>query len=183
MDVLDEDMRVTAHPRHVLLPEAFAEDPHAARYRSVLCAHPDAFSMVLRILNDPANEQRLQDASGHGRTALSGIERELTADPAVLAAIVDEDDGPRFRQAVGVAIRLKMELLGWSTSGRRGPAGGNHFTKAEKYVRAEGISAADRARAALDQVASIGTEEERQETGTLLLDALAATRSEEGRPF
>ncbi|HYI61585.1 MAG TPA: hypothetical protein VEW93_07245 [Acidimicrobiales bacterium] len=176
-------MQTVSPPHHLLLPEAFSGDRHASRYRSVLNSHPDAFSALLNVLNDPANEQRLQDASDRDEAALRGIERQLTENSAVLAAIVDDRDGPRFRQAVGVAVRLKMQRLGWSTSGRRGPARGPHFTKAEKYVRAEDISAADRARAALDQVAAIGSEDERRQTGEQLLSALAITRASEGRPF
>jgi hypothetical protein len=44
--------------------------------------------------------------------------------------------GHRFRQAVGVAVRLKMEALGWSTTGRKAAVPGAHyFTKAECYSR------------------------------------------------
>lgn len=169
-----------------LAAAAFRDDPHAAKYVRVLDAHANAFERLLDLLNDPSAVPLLEHESARGNAALRGIVGRIEADDTLAAAATDKIDGPRFRQAIGVAIRLKMALLGWSTSGRKGPVGGKVFTRAEKYVRpaslpSEGTSSS--ALAALDRVAAIGSDEERRSTGTRLDAALRATRSEQGRPF
>lgn len=50
----------------------FNADPHAAKYRGELEAHPDAFRKLFALLNTPANEQRLIDAEMHNLPALAG---------------------------------------------------------------------------------------------------------------
>jgi hypothetical protein len=84
-----------------------------------------------------------------------------------------------------VAIRLKMALLGWDTSGRKGSVGGRSFQKAEKYVRrpAPTSTTTAAALAALHHVAVIGSDDERRTTGDHLDAALGATRAEQHRPF
>lgn len=165
--------------------EAFRDDAHATRYVRVLEARPTAFDHLLRLLNDPLVERLLEHESEQGYAGLRGIVSRIESDPALLAAVVDERDGHRFRQAVGVAVRLKMQRLGWTTSGRKGPVGGTRFTRAEKYVRPSGSPPPDasEALATLDRVAAIGTDAERHETGERLMSALRATRAEQGRPF
>jgi hypothetical protein len=168
-----------------LLPEAFQGDPHAARYVGVLEAYPVAFDRLLDLLNDPLAERLLEHESEQGHAALRAIVGPVESDPVLHAAVVDDTNGQRFRQAVGVAIRLKMARLGWTTSGRKGPVGGASFTRAEKYVRlpSQPPHDASHALATLDRVATIGTDTERHETGEQLMSALRSTRAELGRPF
>jgi hypothetical protein len=84
---------------------------------------------------------------------------------------------------VGVAVKLKMSLLGWTTTGRKGTVrGGELFAKAEHYRPGE-TGALDRARAALDAVGALGDEAERTTTGSELMDALRSAREAEGRVF
>lgn len=164
----------------------FDRDSHAARYRGELERHPEASRRLFAHLNDPANEQRLVDAEMHGLPALAGIARFLEADPVIEPVLASGPAGFRFRQTVGVAVKLKMARLGWRTTGRKGTVrGATHFSKAEHF--AAGGDADDdrslRARAALDAVASIGDDAERESTGRELMDALAASRRAEGRSF
>ena len=123
----------------------FSLDRHAATYLAELDAHPAATNRLLALLNDPENEQRLIHASELDRPALVGIVRFIEADPEIVAILNAGAGGYRFRQAVGVATRLKMEQLGWTASGRKGAvSGAAHFTKAERYTqfRAHGGRAA-----------------------------------------
>ena len=81
-----------------------------------------------------------------------------------------------------------MEVLGWSTTGKKGPVrGGEYFKRAERYrapaTAAPTTAPVDRARAALDAVANIGDEEERAATAGELLRSLAEAHRAESRPF
>jgi len=164
----------------------FSSDPHAAKYRGELTRHPEAFVRLFSLLNDPANEQRLIDAEMHNLPALSGVVRFIEADPAIRPILAEGRAGYRFRQTVGVALKLKMAKLGWTTTGRKGTVkGAEHFTKAEHYVDDHSTrdDPAVRALAALDAVAAIGDDNEREATGRELMGALASTRQAEGRSF
>ena len=171
---------------HSISQDDFTNDPHAAKYRGELTRHPEAFVRLFALLNDPANEQRLIDAEMHDLPALCGVVRFIEADPAIKPVLAEGRAGYRFRQTVGVTLKLKMAKLGWRTTGRKGTVkGAKHFTKAEHYV-ADSSTPDDptaRALAALDAVAAIGDDDERDATGRELMDALAATRRAEGRPF
>ena len=162
----------------------FYRDPNDAKRRDQLEAHPDAFDRLFALLNDPANEQRLVDAERHGLPALAGVVRLVEDDPVI--ARVLETGEKRFHQTVGVAVKLKMEKLGWQKAGRKGTVrGSRHFTKAERYINEPTPDNDHKARAlkALETVSQIGDEEERAQTGRELMEALAATRRAEGRPF
>ncbi|MBK6969655.1 MAG: hypothetical protein IPH81_07150 [Candidatus Microthrix sp.] len=164
----------------------FYADPHAAKYQGELEAHPDAFQNLFELLNLPANEQRLTDAEMHNLPALAGVVRFIEADPAIERILISGPPGFRFRQSVGVAVKLKMAKLGWRSTGRKGAVkGASHFTKAERFAPgpAAGDDYAAGALAAIDAVGQIGEDSERQSTGRALMDALAATRRSEGRPF
>lgn len=167
--------------------DVFLADTHAAKYGDMLRAYPDAFRRLFAILSDPREQAELLAAERFGHPALSGVVERVEADPHIAAAL-GSPSGPRFRQTVGVAVRLTMEALGWSTTGRKGPVkGAGCFKRAERYrppaPAVATTASADRARAALDAVANIGDEVERAATAGELLRSLAETRRTEGRPF
>lgn len=164
----------------------FAADAHAAKYRGEIGRRPEAWLRLFSILNDPENERRLTDAEMHGFPALCGVARFVETDPVISSTLADSGSSLRLRQAIGVAIKLKMAKLGWRPTGRKGAVrGSRYFTKAEHYAADSAMytDAATRALRALDAVAAIGSAEEREETARLLMDALAASRHAEGRPF
>jgi hypothetical protein len=142
---------------------------------------------LLELLSDPESIRHLQEAElRHGMPALSGIVSEIEGDPAIEAVLRSGPDGHRFRQTVGVAVKLQMGRLGWQTTGRKGTVRrARYFTKAEHYEARPSHADDLRARrlAALDAVAHIGDEAERADTGRELLDALASARAIEGRAF
>lgn len=173
-------------PGPTITVEGFLADRHATRYRDVLGRYPEAFARLLAILNDPDNQAQLVAAERYGRPALCGVVRAVETDEHI-AATLTSPGSARFRQTAGVAVRLVMEALGWSTTGRKGPVrGARYFTRAERYVAAPVPASAgdnDRAIAALHSISSIGDEDERANTLTELLGALADTRRAENRPF
>ena len=165
-------------------PDDFARDPHAAKYRGELSAHPEAFERLLSLLNDQANEQRLVDAEHHDMPALCGVVHQLETDPTIESVLAVGPASYRFRQAVGVAVKLKMAKLGWHTTGRKGAVrGADHFVKAERYVADDERSGSGATAAALDAILDIGDDAERDRTGQDLMEALASSRRTEGRPF
>lgn len=189
-DVLEDPFRLC-----VVGPIDFLIDSHAAKYVVELESRPEAFERLFGLLNDPANEQRLVDAECHGMPALTGVVRFIEGDPAIAGVLETGSAALRFRQAVGVAVKLKMARLGWVATGRKGAVRGAHyFAKAEHFAEAEfgedengeneGLSAyAIRAIAGLDAIAKIGDPEEQAETCDYLMKALAETRRAEGRVF
>ena len=170
-----------------LSAEDFDRDPHAAKYRGEIDAHPEAFNRLFALLNDHANEHHLASAENYGFPALSGVTCFIEADPAIVRVLESSRDGCRFRQAVGVAIKLKMEKIGWAATGMKGIVrGSNYFTKAERFVKEpplDGDEYKARALAAMDALAEIGDAEEQEQTYREIKEALAATRRAEGRPF
>jgi len=166
--------------------EHFLEDPHAAKYRDEIARRPEACARLFALLNDPANEQRLIDAQTHKLPALCGIVRFIEADPVIEHVLAEGRAGHRFRQTVGVAVKLKMSRLGWQPTGRKGTVrGAEYFRKAEHYAPGP-IAGADlpsRALEALEAVTAIGDDDERTTTGRALMEALAASRRAEGRAF
>lgn len=165
----------------------FLEDPHAARYRDVVENHSDAFAQVVVILNDPYHQEQLLAAERFGRPALSGIVRAIEADQ-IIASSLASPASLRFRQTVGVAVRLTMEAMGWSTTGKKGSIrGATYFRRAERYASppptSHGAAPNVRARAALRAVELIGDEAERRQTAGDLHAALAASRQADNRPF
>ena len=111
----------------------FASDSHGAKYLKVLDDDASARDRFFEVLNDPCNEHRLVDAEELGHAALAGIVRFLDRDPQIRPVVATN---LRFRQAVGVGVRLKMEELGWVKTGIKGPIVSPHFSRAERYVAA-----------------------------------------------
>ena len=178
----------TTHPADITLLDKrdFERDSHAAKYVIELDCRPKASERLFWLLNAPANEQRLVDAEMLGMPALSGVARFLEDDPAIAEVLETDPASLRFRQAIGVAIKLKMAKLGWQTTGTKGAVrGSRHFTKAERYTqeRLDRDARRDRALAALEAVMHIGDQKEHQESFNYLMDALEETRRAEGRPF
>src|SRR4051794_25648915 len=114
----------------MITPESFKSDSHAAGYVPALEPNPEAFTALLGILNDPANEPFLVAAAHFDHSALDAVVQEVEAVPAIVPLLSID----RFKQAVGVAVRLRMEELGWHTTGQKRPVKlGRYFKKAELY--------------------------------------------------
>lgn len=104
----------------------FLADTQGRRFADVFGDPRYNFDQVLTFLDDPARRRRMEEAETiHGRPALAGVVGELEALPDIDAFFQGEDAHKtyRFRQAVGVAVRIVMEELGWSRTGVKGSLG------------------------------------------------------------
>lgn len=168
-----------------LSQDDFVDDRHAARYTREFEVHPEAMRRLIELLNEPDSERRLEEAElRHGMPALAGVVDEVEGDAAIESVLRSGSDGYRFRQTVGVAVKLKMARLGWRTTGRKGTVRrARYFTKAEHYEAERALPGDARSRglAALDTIEHIGDEAERADTGRQLLTALSEARAAEGR--
>jgi len=116
-----------------LKKEDFINDRHGATYVPALEDYPDATARLLATLNNPEVMGRMEVAQELGHPALTGAVRFLEGDTAIIEAL---ENSRRFHQAVGVAVRLKMEELGWSKTGRKGVVtGSQYFSRSEHYTR------------------------------------------------
>lgn len=121
------------------------------------------FQSWLDFFNDPARQQRMMDSEiDHDRPALAGVIRDLEHHAAFSSFLSGNDAHTtvRGRQAIGVIVRILMEMMGWKKAGHKGllgqratvPVGtttpGAHknvsglsdwFTKAERYVLPQGM--------------------------------------------
>lgn len=108
------------------LAQDFAQDHQGRRFADVLADTRISFQSILAFLGDPQRQQRLVDSElHHDRPALAGVVRELEARPDVQRFFLTNDGHTttRFRQAVGVAVRIIMEAHGWRTTGKKGSVG------------------------------------------------------------
>ncbi len=127
--------------RHVT-PQDFERDISARKFRNEIGKHPQAFNRLFAVLNNPDNEKKLVEASECGRSALEGIIDLVETEPEIEKILKARPKENHFRRAVGVAIKLKIEKLGWSTTGRKSTIrGARYFTKAEIYkVQSQGTA-------------------------------------------
>lgn len=166
--------------------DTFRADPHGARFVATVESEPDAFARLFVILNAPETDARLVERAAR-EPALAAVVGRVEADPIIRSILEDPDRANRFKQTVGVAVKLKMERLGWTTTGRKGSMTryATYFGQAERYARPGTDAEAYRRRAlaGLDAIAQMGTEEERLATGTEIMESLRAERERIGRPF
>ncbi len=165
---------------------AFQADAHGAKYAAFVRHHRDAFAHVFSVINDPAAERRMVDVSTDREPALLAVVGRIEASPAVRVVLADDRATNRFRQAVGVAVKLKMERLRWVPMGKRASVArrAEYFRKGERYVPlADDVGRVERQLAVLDEIALIGTAEEQERDVEDLMAALRRTRDDEGRPF
>ncbi|WP_419848073.1 hypothetical protein [Candidatus Poriferisocius sp.] len=182
---MDEDTFPYGYFAHMTIND-FKADLHAAKFVVELDTRPQASEHLFRLLNDPANEQRLVDAEATGMPALAGVARLIEEDPAIATVLETGPAALRFRQAIGMAVKLKMAKLGWRGTGTKGAVRGScYFTKAERYAH-EPLSSAERTArklAALDAIYEMHDGQEQDDPEYDLMEALAENRRAEGRVF
>lgn len=104
----------------------FLEDRQGRTFADVLDDSEQPFDGVLAFFDDPERQERMENAEiHHDRAALSGVVRELEAQPAIDQFLASQDPRrtKRLRQAVGVVVRIIMEQRGWKKTGRKGSLG------------------------------------------------------------
>jgi len=104
----------------------FLEDRQGRTFADVLDDPEQPFDNVLAFFDDAERQRRMEDAeTHHDRAALSGVVRELEAQPAIDQFLGSKDPRrtKRLRQAVGVVVRIIMERRGWRKTGKKGSLG------------------------------------------------------------
>jgi len=126
----------------------FLSDPQGIKFRDVIRDPRVSFQKVIDFFNDDARRTRLTDSeTHHERPALAGVIKEFEAQ-SFITEFFETNDGhstQRFRQAVGVLVRLHMQQMGWHTTGKKGSLGTRtknlpHTTTPGAYRNTSGIS-------------------------------------------
>ena len=114
-------------PRPVpITRERFCEDRQGRTFSDVMNDPEQPFDDVLAFFSDSERQRRMEDAeTHHDRPALSGVVRELEAQPEIDRFLASKDPRrtKRLRQAVGVVVRIIMQQRGWRKTGKKGSLG------------------------------------------------------------
>jgi hypothetical protein len=126
----------------------FLGDQQGRKFFDVVKDNRIAFQQVIDFFVEPDRVRRLIESElDHDRPPLAGVIREFEAVPAVskFLSSYDAHTTRRFRQAVGVVVRIIMETCGWSKTGRKGSLGKRadvppHTTTPGAYHNVKGLS-------------------------------------------
>jgi hypothetical protein len=137
----------------------FIEDPQGKTFSDVVHDAELPFDAVLEFFDDADRQRRMEESElHHDRSPLAGVVRELESLPVIDRFLADAHNrrSTRFRQAIGVLVRIIMEHRGWRKTGRKGSLGVRAagaarrpahntgglafwFVRAERYELAEGM--------------------------------------------
>ena len=137
----------------------FLEDRQGKTFVDVLNDPEQPFDALLEFFKDADRQRRMEESElHHDRSPLAGVVRELEAYPSIDRFLAEAHirRNTRFRQAVGVLVRMIMEGRGWRKTGRKGSLGVRAsgaartpahntgglafwFVRAERYERPEGM--------------------------------------------
>lgn len=140
--------------------QSFLRDRQGRTFADVLDDQEQPIDVVLDFFNDADRQRRMEESEiHHDRSPLAGVVRELESLPAVdqFLSEIHTHRSKRFRQAIGVLVRMIMESRGWRKTGRKGSLGvraaatetpsPRHnigglafwFIRGERYEREEGM--------------------------------------------
>jgi len=137
----------------------FLDDRQGKTFADVLNDADQPFDVVLEFFNGADRQRRMEESElHHDRSPLAGVVRELESLSAIDKFLGDAQvrRSARFRQAIGVLVRIIMERRGWQKTGRKGSLGVRAsraentpahntgglafwFLRAERYERAAGM--------------------------------------------
>lgn len=146
-------------PAYKITRKVFIEDSQGRTFSDVVNDESQPFDIVLTFFNNADRQNRMEDSElHHDRAPLAGVVRELESLPEVdqFLSAVHSKKTTRFRQAVGVLVRMIMENRGWEKTGRKGSLGVRSprrsrtpahntgglafwFVRAERYQKVEGM--------------------------------------------
>jgi len=172
-------------PKARLTREDFLEDPQGRTFADVVNDPEQPFDKVFEFFDDANRQQRMDESElHHDRSPLAGVVRELESQPDInqFLAGTHTRRNARFRQAVGVLVRIIMERRGWQKTGRKGSLGVRAtgtvrtpahntgglafwFVRAERYERSEGMPFRS-VRERCQELESAGPRQSRTETKT-----------------
>ncbi len=106
--------------------EDFLQDRQGKTFADVVNDSTQPFAVVIEFLADEDRQRRMEESElHHDRSPLAGVVRELESQPPIdsFMADVHTKRNARFRQAIGVLVRMIMERRGWKKTGRKGSLG------------------------------------------------------------
>ena len=147
-------------PSATITREEFLDDRLGKAFSDVVNDPEQPFNEVLEFFSSEDRQRRMEESEiHHDRPPLAGVVRELESQPAVerFLSTVHTAQTKRLRQAIGMLVRLIMELRGWQKTGRKGSLGVRAaaaprtvthntgglafwFMRAERYERKEGMA-------------------------------------------
>jgi hypothetical protein len=106
--------------------EEFLKDLQGRTFVDVVNDPEQPFDCVLQFFNRADHQRRMEESElHHDRSPLAGVVRELESVPEIdrFLATAQIKRNNRFRQAIGVLVRMIMERRGWQKTGRKGSLG------------------------------------------------------------
>jgi hypothetical protein len=106
--------------------EDFLADRQGRTFVDVVTGSERPFAAALDFFNEDDRQRRMEESEiHHDRAPLAGVVRELESLPAVNRFLgrIHPRRSQRFRQAIGVLIRMIMEQRGWEKTGKKGSLG------------------------------------------------------------
>ena len=113
-------------PKARVTRDDFLDDRQGKTFADVVNDPEQPFDVVLEFFSDADRQRRMEEAElHHDRSPLAGVVRELESQPPIdqFLASVKTQRNRRFRQAIGVLVRMIMERRGWRKTGRKGSLG------------------------------------------------------------
>jgi hypothetical protein len=104
----------------------FVEDRQGKTFADVVNDPKQPFDFVLEFFDDADRQRRMEDSElHHDRAPLAGVVRELESQRDINRFLAEAHvrRNTRFRQAIGVLVRMIMERRGWRKTGRKGSLG------------------------------------------------------------
>jgi len=137
----------------------FLEDTQGRTFSGILNNPEVPFDDVLKFFDSADRQRRMEESElHHDRAPLAGVVREFESLASVDQFLSEfhTKQTTRFRQAVGVLVRIIMEARGWEKTGRKGSLGVRAakksrlpahntgglafwFLRAERYRKPEGM--------------------------------------------
>jgi hypothetical protein len=106
--------------------DEFLADRQGRTFVDVATQAERPFIAALEFFQDDDRQRRMEESEiHHDRAPLAGVVRELESLPAInrFLSRIHPRRSQRFRQAVGVLIRMIMERRGWEKTGKKGSLG------------------------------------------------------------
>ena len=110
----------------IITREDFLEDRQGRTFGDVLKDPEQPFEEVLAFFSDESRQRRMEESElHHDRAPLAGIVRELESVPTIdqFLSGIHAQRTQRFRQAIGVLVRIVMQRRGWKKTGKKGSLG------------------------------------------------------------
>lgn len=113
-------------PNMTITRKEFLGDRQGRTFADVVDDPEKPFDEVLTFLSNEGRQRRMEESElHHDRAPLAGVVRELESVPAIdeFLSGIHAQQTVRFRQAIGVLVRIVMQRRGWEKTGRKGSLG------------------------------------------------------------